>query len=303
MIKVLLFEDEDKWIANIKEVLNPYGIEIVAFKEEENIKNEIKEDDSDIYKAVLIDWMIQGEFRGGRLASELKLLKPYLKLYAVTQVTEPSEIAKTVKRYPFEEELLAKKDLKNKERVIRFVDILKNAVKEAEEVLICEPFAENQRLRDAYLSRRLSNLWPQDNNEIGNEAKKLFLEYEFNKGRNLRDILGLSDKFINIKNILVARRVIYAEIFNREGKLHIVENSLGFYGDKDEIIDDPFKLYVPAFKNYCSELRIKPDEFRNFGKGVLPEERKWLEEICKDFLGRQYDFPIMPRKKKEISKK
>jgi hypothetical protein len=299
MIKVLLFEDEDKWITKIKEALNSYSIEIVPFKEEEKIKKEIKKDDADVYKAVLVDWMVQGELRGGRLASELKWLRPYIKLYAVTQVTEPSEIAKIIKRYPFEEELLAKKDIEDEERVKEFAFKLKNAVKEVEEVLICEPFAGNPRMQEIYLNYRISNLWHKCNEEIGDEAKKLFLEYEFKKGRNLRDVFGIS-KIINIKNILVARRVIFAEIFNREGTLHVVENRLGFYGEEDESFDDPYKIYVPAFKNYCSELRIKPDEFRNSGKGALPEEKKWLEDICKNFLKKEYDFPIVPRKKKTI---
>jgi hypothetical protein len=310
MIKIPYYEDEDKWIKKIKKVLEPYGIVIVPFKNEDKLKRAISEDDADIYKAVLIDWLIDNELKGGKVAEELKRLKPYIKLYAVTQVTHPSEVAQIIKKAPFEADLLAKKDLEDekKEVVKEFAIKLKNAVKEVEEILLCEPFIEKPQLKLAYLSLRSSSKWVEINEKIGKDARRIFEEAMFRRDRNLRDVLGLREKVVQIENILIARRVIFAEIFNREGKLHQVEHALGFYEkDIDEkgapkegaepVYKNPNKAYVPAFKNYCSEIGIKPDEFRNSGKGVLPEEEKWLKDICKNLLGIDFVFPIIEKRK------
>jgi len=292
MIKALLIEDQEHWVNKIRTIFERYGIEVIPFKQDDELLKTIQEDDADIYKVILIDWRLPGK-SGLELALEIHDRKPYLRLYAITQVTNVEEVAKNLIKYPFFDDFIPKANLDNKEKMAEIAANIEKAVKELDEVLLCEPFIDKPEIRTAYLALRTSSQWSEINKKIGEKAKRLFTEAEFKKGRSLRDCIGLSKKMVLIENILVARRVIFAEIFNRRGKLHEVEHALGFYEEEDEICDDPYKICVGKFKTYCSELAIRPDDFRNNGKGVLPEEKMWLEDICENIISTKCDFPII----------
>ena len=149
--------------------------------------------------------------------------------------------------------------------------------------------------RTPYLNLRISYEWSRLETQISDRAGRLYEMYYESlppPKRPLRDNLGVSSAGQpDIANILIGRRVVFAAILTDKGAMHKVEEDLG-YKLPDQEIDDDMKIYSGAFKTYLSEgLAIAYKDFLN-GKGILPEERKWLEEFCGSHDIESY-FPVI----------
>jgi CheY-like chemotaxis protein len=291
MVLIALVEDKKEWLGKVQKALNPFGILVEYFSGGDDFIRFARDDDSELYKAVLIDWIMPG-MTGPELAKELRVIKPYLKLFALTLQGDNDEIARTMRDYPFDG-FLSKKSLTNGSKVREFAQEIEQAVKEVEELLISRPFADKPEHRSAYLALRASKDWRDINERIGEIANRLCDEGSFSRNRTLRDTLSTRKSgALLIENILTARRVILGEIFNRMGKLHKVEQAVGYEEEKGVYYGDPYKMYDAGFKTYCSELGLKPDEVRNRGEGILPEEERWLRAFCEKEQCK-YAFPIV----------
>ncbi|MBS1790491.1 MAG: response regulator [Acidobacteria bacterium] len=291
MIEIPLIEDQQDCFDRIRETFEQHGIRVIHFRSGEEFLETIREDTADPYSAVLIDWGLPGA-SGPEIAQELRQIKPYLKFFAITAEDDPDEVARVINGGYFER-FLAKRSLDVEDKVRKFVQDLEQAVREAEEVIICRPFSDKPEHKAAYLTLRSSRGWPGTNKTIKEVAERLLDEVTFTRRRTLRDALPTKSKrTLLIENILIARRVIIAEIFNRGGKLHLVEKVVGYEEDANLTYNDPYKMWDTGFKNYCSELCLRPHEFMNSGEGTLPEETSWLRGWCEE---RQitYAFPIV----------
>ena len=116
----------------------------------------------------------------------------------------------------------------------------------------------------------------------------------FRKHRNLNKCLPVrQNELYLIENILIARRIIFSQIFFCQGQLHEVETFLGYEEEKSFKYHNPYRIYNIAFRKYCNTLAIRPAEFCKTGDGLLAEEEEWLVKYC---VANEltYGFPILP---------
>ncbi len=278
-MRIPLVEDKKFWVKEIKRHFKPFPIEIVDFESGDDLLTAVQADSNDEFKVILIDWTLEGQrVSGPDLAVAIHGIKPYLKLFALTGEKNTEIVALNMIRSPFHR--LISKDSLAKDSARIFKD-LEDAAREVETIKMCEPFLERRDLRDVYLKERSSREWPDLEKSISETAAKLLADGTFTRERTLRDCLPTSKRKRPVmKNILIARRIIFAEILDQRGRLGRVEAAVGYAVPAEENAKE-FTASDGAFKNYCSELGLKPDEFRNTGSGLLIEEARWLQNWCK----------------------
>jgi hypothetical protein len=304
MIQVWYVEDEPQWGVILNDVLSPYDIEVTTHKNGEELINAVFADQDDECEAVLIDWIlyesdgqIEQPLQGGDIYEELKRIKPYLPQYVVTHIDELDRITNRIlARYRFRR-YFAKKWVEENDdsKILDFANDIKAVVAKTKEVLSNLPNHQSwAKYREAYLSLRYSEAWPDTEKDIESEVERLS-NAEFSRQSTLNRVLpNLRGGEIQIRNILLARRVILAELFRVHGRWHHVEEFLG-YEQQDERYDNPYKIHDGAFRTYCNLLGFRPDELRSSGQGLLIEEKRWLEKFCKS-NNLSYGFPVVQEK-------
>lgn len=96
---------------------------------------------------------------------------------------------------------------------------------------------------------------------------------------------------IQIKNILLARRVILSELLWFGGCWHDVEVKLGYEEEPNTVYENQYRIYDGGFRTHCNALGFRPDELRTKGQGLLLEEKQWLQVFCSKY-DIPYGFPI-----------
>ncbi|RLF53185.1 MAG: hypothetical protein DRN28_07200 [Thermoplasmata archaeon] len=240
------------------------------------------------------------ELQGSILCDEIVKLRPELPIFALTIETDPERVF-VISRHGFTG-FFSKGKLKEPKDFDNMVRIIRNKIREMEEVISEMPKAKGwENCRVPYLRLRRRHDWQNIESRIAERAERIFEEYLETKPppqRSLGDVLGAETGGRPIiENILTARRVIFAAILTFSGRMHAVEESLGYRFSKDEgEALNPMVPWVGAFKTYLSTLGIRYREFitpkSGEPEGILPEERIWLKEFCKK-KEIKFKFPIV----------
>lgn len=295
---ILVVDDDPGWLDKIKKGLSSRGFTIQTTLWGTEGLEIIKNDKSCEIKAAVLDWYLyipgkkpeeEQELQGPALCDEIIKLRPELPVFALTIVEDPKEVASTSLRHRFTD-FFPKKSLSpdHPDRTQNY-DMMTSRIKDAihgmEELISAMPTGKRwETNRTQYLNLRRSYEWSNIEAQISNKAERLFERYFENQQlpeRSLRDNLGVtSDREPDIVNILIGRRVVFAAILQESGAMHRVEEGLGYKLPEDETVEDDMKMYSGAFKVYLAEgLAISYKDFLN-EKGILPEERQWLEKFC-----------------------
>ncbi len=150
------------------------------------------------------------------------------------------------------------------------------------------------KYRHLYVALRKNETgWAAFENQT-DEAIDYLCQGNFRKHRNLNKCLPVrqNERYL-IENILIARRIIFSQIFFCQGQLHDVETFLGYEEEKGLRYQNPYRIYNITFRKYCNTLAIRPAEYCRSGEGLLPEEEEWLIKYCATHH-LTYGFPILP---------
>jgi len=127
--KIFVFDDEPGDLRLISNLLSSY-FEISGFGKVADLLESLQQDIKDEHKLAVIDLVIEEDpFGGKRLCSEIKKLKPYLPIYAITKSIDPKHIADCLIKAGFNG-FIAKKDLK--ENLINYAAYIRHEISEVE---------------------------------------------------------------------------------------------------------------------------------------------------------------------------
>jgi CheY-like chemotaxis protein len=108
---ILILDDDLSWKNTLTNLFQRMGFDVTSSLEGQTIIQYAYEDISDKYKAAIVDLILEGQpLQGPALCHELKKLKPYLPVFAVTANTDPREIAEAILKTGFDG-FIAKADL------------------------------------------------------------------------------------------------------------------------------------------------------------------------------------------------
>ena len=127
--KIFIFDDELKDLESISNLLSSY-FEIKGLNKSIDLLKAIQKDITDEYKLAVIDLIIEEDpFGGRRICREIKKVKPYLPVYAITKSLDPKHIADCLINAGFNG-FVAKKDLE--QNLASYVDCIRHVIAEVD---------------------------------------------------------------------------------------------------------------------------------------------------------------------------
>ena len=307
MPRVWYVDDDEADREELAHALAPHGISVSAYGRGEALIEAIEADGADVCEAVLVDWYLfepnlpyrkEQPMQGGAIFERVRELKPYLPQFVVTVEYDPDMIGNTIMlRHPFRG-YFAKRWLEagNEAKVADFVTKIQAAVQEMKEVLASLPQHNVwKKYQLVYFHLRFDDPteWGRFEREIEAEVDRLSIA-NFDRDNTLRKMLPI--RKVNtkeqVKNVLIARRMIFSQLFFCQGQWHEVETFLGYEEKPDKTYPDLYAIYDSGFRNYCNTLGFEPKKLAETGEGLLVEETRWLQRYCRE-NNLTYGFPIV----------
>lgn len=271
--KVLYIEDDKKEIELLRQEINQSMFEIVGEVYGDKAIQQIQDDKSKTIKAVLLDIQLNDpsttlpqKLSGEEVARRIKTERPEIPIFAVSGV---GNIRGFIKGYYRKENLF-----KSRNAMRDFEHALEESIYEAERTMYYPRASGTKwlsRWGKEYIEFRNSPTFPNDERDIGEEAIKDFNQLENNQiKRTYRAHRGAD----NLTNVLIARRVICATVFNFREHWGDVSKFLNFSPEDERLgrndIDD-------GLRNFMNACGIAWGSITNRAT-LLKEEEQWLVE-------------------------
>jgi CheY-like chemotaxis protein len=132
----MVLDDNPGQLEWLMEVFKTERFEVTGFTSGQELMDSITNDLNDMYAAVLLDLILlkdgsqmEEEMQGTDYCLEIKRLKPYLPVFAITADTSPQRIANTILNFGFDG-FIAKDELRT--RPHQYFDHLKSSINSAE---------------------------------------------------------------------------------------------------------------------------------------------------------------------------
>ena len=307
MTRVWYVDDDEDDQKELADALAPHGISVTTYGRGEALIAAIEVDGADVCEAVLVDWYLfepnlpyrkEQPMQGGDIYERVKALKPYLPQFVVTQEDDLDTVVHTIMSKHRFRGYFAKRwlDGGNAAKIADFVDKIKAAVQEVKDVLASLPQHNIwKKYQPVYSHLRFDDPaeWERFEREIEAEVDRLSMA-NFDRDNTLRKKLPIrkANTREQVKNVLIARRVVFSQLFFCKGQWHEVETFLGYEEKSDQTYADPYAIYDSGFRNYCNTLGFEPKKLAENGEGLLVEEARWLQRYC-DENNLTYGFPIV----------